>query len=169
VVVQHFVPPDFVRSHLGSIWTQIGLMLLVGIPLYTCASATTPLAAALVAAGFSPGAALVLLLVGPATNVATILLVWRHLGRRAAAIYVGTIAAVSVALGLLVHVLYARWLGPPRFHVGDGHVESIGPVAIVSALVLTGLIVAHFVRSLRRPDAHAGTPGHAHLEPARRA
>jgi len=168
-VVQHFLPPDFVRSHLGSLWTQIGLGLLVGIPLYTCASATTPLAAALVAAGFSPGAALVLLLVGPATNLATVLLVWRHLGRRAAAIYVGTITAVTVALGFLVHAVYARWIGPPRFRVGDGHVESIGPVGIAAAVLLAGLMIAHFARSLRRSRPHAEAAGHAHLAEVRRS
>ena len=69
-------------------------MLLVGIPLYICATASTPLAASLIAKGMSPGTAFVFLLAGPATNVATITMVARFLGNVSAALYVGVISAL---------------------------------------------------------------------------
>lgn len=86
------------------------VMLLVSIPLYMCASASTPVAAALVLKGLSPGAALVFLLAGPATNAATLTVVARFWGRRATMVYLATIAFCSLVLGWLVNIFYA-WAG----------------------------------------------------------
>ena len=81
-------------------------MLLIGIPLYICASASTPIAAALIAKGMSPGVALVFLLAGPATNIAGILSVGKFLGKRSAAIYLLSISVCAVLLGLLLNFIY---------------------------------------------------------------
>jgi hypothetical protein len=82
------VPDAFFTSHLGNHWIAMLMMLAAGMVVYVCASASTPMVAALVLyKGLSPGAALVFLLVGPATNLATILMVSRMLGRGSAAIY----------------------------------------------------------------------------------
>jgi uncharacterized protein len=101
-IVWAVVPADFFISNLQGPWTQMLLMLVIGMPLYICATASTPLAAALILKGLSPGAALVLLLVGPATNFTTMLVVARMLGKVSAALYVGTIAVMSLICGLLV-------------------------------------------------------------------
>jgi hypothetical protein len=103
------LPPGFADRLPGGELAAMAILLVAGIPLYVCASASTPIAAALVAKGLSPGVALVFLLAGPATNVATILIVGRELGRRTLAIYLGVIAGMSVALGLLLNRLYG-WL-----------------------------------------------------------
>lgn len=86
------------------------IMLGVGIPLYICASASTPVAAALVLKGLSPGAALVFLLAGPATNAATLTVVARYFGKQATMVYLASIALSSLALGWLTNRLYS-WLG----------------------------------------------------------
>jgi len=78
------------------------LMIIAGTPLYLCASASTPVAAALLAKGLSPGAALVFLLVGPATNATTMSVVGRLLGGRRLRVYLFTIIGVSLAAGLAV-------------------------------------------------------------------
>ena len=82
------------------------LMLLVGIPLYMCASASTPVAAALVLKGLSPGAALVFLLAGPATNAATLTVVARFWGRKATMVYLAVISCCSLLLGWLTNEFY---------------------------------------------------------------
>lgn len=87
-------------SQWGSGLTAMLLMLIVGLPLYICATASTPLAAALLAAGMSPGAILVFLLVGPATNIASIGILSRELGIRAVVIYLAGISICAVLLGL---------------------------------------------------------------------
>jgi len=86
------------------------IMLLISIPLYMCASASTPVAAALVLKGLSPGAALVFLLAGPATNAATLTVVARFWGRQATIVYLAVIASCSLVLGWLVNEFYV-WAG----------------------------------------------------------
>jgi uncharacterized protein len=137
-VIGAFLSPELVKDHIGSEWVELLLILLVSIPLYICATASTPVAAALVLAGFSPGAALVLLLAGPATNIATLLMVGRFLGLRAAAIYLTSIAATSLLAGWLVNRL-AEVLPTPI--IGDAPAEAIPHwLMLTSALILLGLM-----------------------------
>jgi len=100
-VIGAAVPPGWFEEHIGSgIITKL-VMLLVGIPLYICATSSTPLAFSLVVAGLSPGAALVLLLSGPATNVATMSWLIKDLGIKALVIYLAVIAGVALAAGMI--------------------------------------------------------------------
>ncbi|MFA6143129.1 MAG: SO_0444 family Cu/Zn efflux transporter [Candidatus Omnitrophota bacterium] len=105
-MISYFAPPDLVSKFLGADIKAMFLMLLIGIPLYICASASTPIAAALIAKGMSPGVALVFLLAGPATNLAGILAVNKFLGKRSVIIYLFSIAVCSVLLGLLLNYIY---------------------------------------------------------------
>jgi uncharacterized membrane protein YraQ (UPF0718 family) len=116
-------------------------MLVISMPMYVCATASTPIAAALALKGFSPGALLVFLLAGPATNAATILMVGRLLGRRSAVIYVASIAVATLACAMAADALYAAlgfqvhaWLG------GDGAKEG-GPVSVLAALLMLVVLV----------------------------
>lgn len=101
------VPEDIISLYLGGGLTAMLLMLAVGIPLYICASASTPIAAALILKGVSPGAALVFLLVGPATNVTSLSVLIGILGKKATGLYLATIAIVSVLCGLLLDQIYS--------------------------------------------------------------
>jgi len=107
-VITVLVPPDFLGRHLGSGLQAMLLMLAVGIPFYICASSSTPIAAALILKGVSPGAALVFLLAGPATNMASLTVLFGTLGRRATAIYLASIAVCSVVFGLLLDRIYTH-------------------------------------------------------------
>lgn len=109
-------------------------MLLVSLPLYVCATASVPIAAALVAGGFPPGAALVFLMAGPATNLATIGAVYRSLGRRALGIYLSTIIVGSLAAGFVFDfVLDASALSMPHAHDHAGPLEITAAVALLAA------------------------------------
>lgn len=108
-LITALVPDDFFTTWIGTGVGSMFVMLAFGMPIYICATASTPIAAAMIAKGLNPGAALVLLLAGPATNAATITMVARYLGFRATAIYLGSISAVSVALGLSLNALYGMW------------------------------------------------------------
>lgn len=101
-LISSLVPDWIFARYLSNHWLSMGFMLLVGIPMYVCASASTPIAASLVFKGVSPGAALVFLLTGPATNTVTIVSVAKSLGKRAAVIYLSGIAVVSLGLGALL-------------------------------------------------------------------
>lgn len=105
-LVETLVPP-LALVEWGSGIVAMGMMLLVGIPIYICATASTPVAAGLLLAGISPGTVLVFLLAGPANNIATMIVVARELGRTTALIYLTGIAHCSVALGLGLDALVA--------------------------------------------------------------
>lgn len=94
-----WVPPQTFVGVGGNIITMV-VMVLIGIPMYICATASTPVAAALLAAGMSPGAAMVFMLAGPATNIATLGVVRREMGGRAVALYLIGIVGSTIAAGL---------------------------------------------------------------------
>ena len=104
------VPADWIAQHIGTGVLPKLIMLLVGIPLYICATSSTPLAWGLVVAGLSPGAALVLLLSGPATNAATMSWLLKDLGIRALTIYLAVIAAVALLAGILFDAFFTRFV-----------------------------------------------------------
>lgn len=83
-------------------YVQYAVLLAAGVPVYICATATTPIAAALVLKGVSPGAALVFLLSGPATNTATIAVLGKQFGWRFTGVYVSSICVTAVATGALL-------------------------------------------------------------------
>ncbi|WP_456473197.1 SO_0444 family Cu/Zn efflux transporter [Desulfolithobacter sp.] len=105
-VVTVLVPDDAISRYMGGGIGSMLLMLGFGIPLYICATASTPIAAALILKGVSPGTALVFLLVGPATNITSLSVLFGILGKRATAIYLVSIAVVSVLCGLVVDAIY---------------------------------------------------------------
>jgi len=139
-IISYLVPEQFFEEYLGGGDISLLIMLLVGIPLYICASASTPIAAALIIKGLSPGAALVFLLASPATNAATLTVISKCLGKAATATYLSVIALSSLVIGWLVNHLYGwmgidvmAWVGPTTQH-------SDSVIYLLSALVLLGLL-----------------------------
>ncbi|MGI9458290.1 MAG: permease [Aeoliella sp.] len=114
----------------------MGVALGISLPLYVCATASVPIAAALVASGLPTGAALVFLMAGPATNLATIGAVHRTLGSRSLVVYLTTIIAGSVLAGLLFDTL----IPPASGNVDPPQHDSKG-WQIASALVLIALVL----------------------------
>ena len=100
------IPDEMISRFLGGGLVSMLLMLLTGIPLYICATASTPVAAALIMKGVSPGAALVFLLAGPATNITSLIVLTGIFGKKTVIIYLTTIALFSVAFGLIIDKIY---------------------------------------------------------------
>ncbi|WKD29155.1 SO_0444 family Cu/Zn efflux transporter [Halomonas sp. KG2] len=97
-VLVTFVPPETLVGFSGGLLALI-LMAVIGIPLYICATAATPVAAGLLLAGISPGMALVFLLAGPVTSLATLAILRREFGNQALAVYLVSILLVTVLIG----------------------------------------------------------------------
>jgi len=145
-LITWLIPDGFIEQHLGSGFTPMLIMLAAGIPIYVCASASTPIVAALALKGLSPGAALVFLMVGPATNAAVITVVAGMLGKQVAVVYVTVIALCALVLGMAVNALYG-WLAIDisSWATGAQHSEdSLLPV--LAAVVLLGLILRAVLR-----------------------
>lgn len=131
-----FVPPQmFTPTSAGGEVLALVSVLLLSLPLYVCATASVPIAAALVAGGFPPGAALVFLMAGPATNLATVGAVYRSLGRRALIVYLGTIIVGSLGAALLFDSVLVR--SEVAAHAMGSH-DSV--LAQAAAVVLLGVI-----------------------------
>lgn len=140
-IISFAIPDEMVGDYLGGGVFSMILMLVIGIPLYICATASTPLAAALVSKGMSPGTAFVFLLAGPATNAATITMVTRFLGKRSAALYLSMIAVCSLAFGLLLDMIYFR-LGIEASSIVGNASEVLDPmVKTAFALLLIPFII----------------------------
>jgi uncharacterized membrane protein YraQ (UPF0718 family) len=152
------IPADIFSTYLGSGLPAMLLMLAVGIPLYICATASTPIAAALILKGVSPGAALVFLLAGPATNMASLTVLTGVLGKRATAIYLAAIAVCAVLFGLVVDQVYASLGISAQAMVGQASeivpewAGLIGAILILGMSVkpLWGSLMARFKRQSRK-------------------
>ncbi len=148
-VITVLVPDRLISAYLGGGIGAMLLMLAFGIPLYICATASTPIAAALILKGVSPGAALVFLLVGPATNITSLAVLLRILGKRATGIYLTAIAVVSVLCGLALDRVYAG-LGI-QLHAAVGQAAEVLPAALktTGAVVLLALGIRPLASGLR--------------------
>jgi len=104
-LITTLVPADF---FVGQSWAQglVGMLvvLAISLPLYVCTTASVPIAASLIVAGMPAGSALVFLMAGPATNVATIGAVYRTLGASVLGLYLGTVVVMSLGFGLLFEI-----------------------------------------------------------------
>lgn len=115
------------------------LMVLVGIPMYICATSSTPVAASLLVAGVSPGTVLVFLLAGPATNLGTVGIIRKELGNKTASIYLAGVAVGSIAFGLLLDLLIGQLkLGDIAEHVHE-HATMIPAWLAYASLILLSL------------------------------
>lgn len=143
------IPDEMVKTYLGSGLPAMLFMLAVGIPLYICATASTPIAAALILKGVSPGAALVFLLAGPATNVAALTVMAGIIGKRATAIYLVAIAVSTVVFGLILDQVYSA-LGVSAQAVVSGAATEIPAwIEVAGALALVLLSLPLFFRKTR--------------------
>lgn len=136
-IISAAVPDHFFAGLLGTGILAMLVMMVVGIPMYVCATASVPLAAAFIAKGVSPGAALVFLMTGPATNAAALTTIWKVLGRRTALIYLGAVAGSSLAAGLTLDYVFllkgapaaiaAPWMMP-------GIIKNLSAVLLLALL-----------------------------------
>ncbi|MEX1026056.1 MAG: SO_0444 family Cu/Zn efflux transporter [Planctomycetota bacterium] len=140
-LVAALVPETFFTETVPGGWASMLLMVLIGTPLYICATASTPIAAALVAKGLDPGAALVFLLVGPATNVTTLLVVSRLLGRRTVLFYLVGIVVFALFAGLVVNALYLGLAIDLSAVVAQGLAEPSHAIGQVAALIFAALML----------------------------
>ncbi len=143
------VPESFFSRYMGGGFSAMLIMLVVGIPIYICATASTPIAAALILQGVSPGAALVFLMSGPATNITSLTVLLRILGGRAMAIYLAGIAICAVGFGLLVDRLYSALGMSARAMVGQTGQSIPFGVELAGAVLILILSVKPLVRFLR--------------------
>ena len=152
------VKPD--QLEIGSGILAILLVMALSVPIYVCATASVPIAYALVHVGVSPGAALAFLIAGPATNAATFTTIWKLLGRRTAVLYIATVAAGAIAAGLLLDWLFPglkasmpKLSHPAGQTAGHAHHASqvswlthLGAVALLAIMMISSKTMARLTQ-----------------------
>ncbi|WP_298444289.1 SO_0444 family Cu/Zn efflux transporter [uncultured Ferrimonas sp.] len=146
-LVNTFVPATFL-AQWGSGVIAMLVMVLVSIPMYICATASTPIAAGLLLAGVSPGSVLVFMMAGPATNIATLGVVRNELGKRALWAYLGGVIGTAMVFGFAVDWAVVQFAIEVMPLVGDEH--RMLPTALVygSGLLLAVLMMKGLLSKL---------------------
>ena len=148
-VISALVPDGHFAEHLGTGIFAMVVMMFLGIPVYVCATASVPVAAALILKGLTPGAAIVFLMTGPATNAASFVTIWKTLGYRTAIAYLLTVAGCALLGGILLDFIAS----------GDFNVVSrpawMLPSAIkyVSAVVLLAVLAFSIFRRTEQAES----------------
>ncbi|MCR5561692.1 MAG: permease [Bacteroidales bacterium] len=147
-LIQVAIPEDFFLHFGKQPLLQMLIILVLAVPMYVCSTGSIPVAAVLIMKGLSPGAALVMLMAGPAVNMASILVVRKALGRRFTWIYLLVIVVFSVLFGLLVNVI---GITVKPMTAGDACCAATalpGAFRLISASVLTLLILFALIMKL---------------------
>jgi len=149
------LPEGFFSMFKGYGIFEILIVLAASVPLYICATGSIPIAAVLLMKGVSPGAALVFMMAGPATNVATITVLAKTMGKKSLFIYLGSIIGGAIFFGMLTN-----WLIPADFIMskmnhnhGDGMNHEMLPqwIGISSSIVLiTSIIAGYFIERIKK-------------------
>lgn len=136
-VISAIVPDGYFAEKLGTGILAMVVMMFLGIPVYVCATASVPVAAALILKGLTPGAALVFLMTGPATNAASFVTIWKTMGKKTALAYLAAVAGCALFSGILLDYI-AAWF---NFDVVARHGWMLPePLKYVSAVVLLAVL-----------------------------
>ena len=140
-LIQVAVPDEFFLSFGSQPLLQMLVILVIAVPMYICSTGSIPVAAALMMKGLSPGAALVMLMAGPAVNLASILVVHKSMGRRFTSIYLMTIVGFAILFGLLLNATGIDFNTTTQEACCMSTSALPSPFKIVCATVLTLLII----------------------------
>ena len=142
------IPQNLSEILIEYSWLSYIIVIIIAIPMYVCATASLPIAAALMLSGVSAGAAFVFLSAGPATNTVTIGVVKKMLGTKSLYIYLGSIIFGSITFGLgLDYIFDINSIDPKslvHFH------EEVGVLEIASSVILWGYIIYYILKSFRK-------------------
>ncbi len=143
-LIYFFIPEDYFMS-IGTGFLGMMIMLLIGLPSYICATASVPIALALHIKGFSMGALIVFLMSGPATNIATISVAVKQIGKRSTIIYLSSIILCSIIAGLCFDLLFpglqVEEALSAHMHMGSDLFNQI------SGILLVGILINSYLQS----------------------
>ncbi len=135
-LITYFVPDNFFSgSFISNGIIGMIVTMLIGVPMYVCATASIPIALSMMMKGFSPGVAFVFLAAGPATNAASIAVLTKVLGKKVTAIFVFTISVSSIAFGLLLDLIFNMTGIDPHAQMSHLHVHDMSTVSWFDGLV----------------------------------
>lgn len=148
-----FVPDGFFTFFAQYPLLSMIAVVIIAVPMYVCSTGSIPIALSLMLKGLTPGAAFVLLMAGPAANFASIIIVRKSLGKKAAAIYLSTIILGAIAIGACIdYLMPTSWFTVSLSHAAACCHPEIGIFPAICSMLLIGLLVNAFLR--RNPHKH---------------
>jgi len=145
-LITTFVPQSFFLRWGDGLLAML-VMVIVGLPMYICATASTPVAASLLFAGISPGAALVFMLTGPATNIATMGVIKEQLGGRSLLAYLLAVIGTAIICGLLLNALVGFYNWPMPVAMAE-HGANFPLWRQIAAVLLSVLVLRVWIQPL---------------------
>ncbi len=148
-LIAYFVPDNFFTIFKGNTLLTMILILIVAIPMYVCATGSIPIAVALMMKGMSPGTALVLLMAGPAANIASMMVIGKVLGKKTFIVYLATLVIGAIGFGLFIdNFLPASWfdvssIAAAHHHHGGGFYWFKVTCSFILFALLVNSIVFH--------------------------
>ncbi len=152
-----FVPDSLFELFRDNYILNIGVVLLLSVPMYICSTGSIPVAVSLLLKGISPGAALVFLMAGPATNVATLAVVSKVMGRRATLLYLATITLGAIAFAFVIDFLLpAEWFLSTLTATSE-NMHSCGAMwwQTTSTVIFISLLIYAYIDKLRNGSSHS--------------
>ena len=148
-----FVPDTFFSVFADKPLASMLMVLLFAIPMYLCATGSIPIAVALMLKGLSPGTALVLLMAGPAVNVASLLVIGKVMGRKSLLTYLFSIISCAILFGLGIDYLLPReWFTTPLAQIHSCHDCGISYFNTICTAILAMLLANAFIQRYRNKD-----------------
>jgi uncharacterized membrane protein YraQ (UPF0718 family)/copper chaperone CopZ len=147
-LISMLLPDNFFTLYLHNQFLSMLMVLAASIPLYVCATGSIPIAAVLMMKGLSPGAALVFLMAGPATNVATLTVIGKAISKKILFIYLATISASAIFFGWIANqFLPEQWFAMmPLVHGIHTHEFLPYWFSLTSAFIIAILLINGYVR-----------------------
>lgn len=154
-LVQTYVPESYLSQWGNGILAML-VVILISIPMYICATASTPIAAGLLLSGVSPGAVLVFMLAGPATNIATLGVVGKELGKRAVFAYLIGVIGTALAFGFLTDYLVAQYGFVVAPMMGEEHEVLPHWLSLGAGIVLAILMLRLLLKMVLKKSSQTG-------------
>jgi len=153
-IISVAIPQNLFVKYLDNQFLSMIIMILVGIPLYICATGSIPITASLILKGLSPGAAFVFLFVGPATNAVSLTVLYKELGKKGIIIYLTTLIICSLFFGILLNQFpnvstdLTTFLNQKRMQMHHNIFDFKNIIKIISSIILFFFILSAYFKKI---------------------
>ena len=147
-LISTFIKDDYFISY-NSTFTEIIFISLISIPMYICSTASVPLALSFINLGISPGAVLIFLIIGPATNTITLTTLWKIIGKKETILFIGSIIINAVIFGILLNNLKVEGIVSNCLNYCDGAHKAIDIICVVLLYII---LLFPFLKKIKQTE-----------------
>ena len=147
-LISTFIKDDYFISY-NSTFAEIIFISLISIPMYICSTASVPLALSFINLGISPGAVLIFLIIGPATNTVTLTTLWKIIGKKETILFIGSIIINAVIFGILLNNLKVEGIISNCLNYCNGTHKTIDIICVVLLYII---LLFPFLKKIKQTE-----------------